>query len=51
MVATGGGILVPLIGLVVPGLGFLFSGAWFSATSTSFILYYVLMRGATHNAV
>ena len=45
--ATAGGILVALLGLVVPGLGFLFSGAWFSATFTSLILYYVLMRKAS----
>ncbi len=44
--ATAGGILVALLGLVVPGLGFLFSGAWFSATFTAFLLYYALMRKA-----
>jgi NCS1 family nucleobase:cation symporter-1 len=42
--ATVAGIMVPLIGLVTPGLGFLFSGAWFSATIVSFVLYYVLMK-------
>jgi NCS1 family nucleobase:cation symporter-1 len=42
--ATLAGILVALVGLVVPGLGFLFSGAWFSATLVSFALYYGLMR-------
>jgi len=42
--ATLVGILVALVGLVVPGLGFLFSGAWFSATLVSFALYYGLMR-------
>jgi hypothetical protein len=31
----------------MPGLSFLFSGAWFSATFTSLILYYVLMRKAS----
>jgi NCS1 family nucleobase:cation symporter-1 len=44
IVATLAGILVALVGLVVPGLGFLFSGAWFSATLVSFALYYGLMR-------
>jgi NCS1 family nucleobase:cation symporter-1 len=44
IVATLAGILVALAGLVVPGLGFLFSGAWFSATLVSFALYYGLMR-------
>jgi NCS1 family nucleobase:cation symporter-1 len=43
--ATAGGILVALLGVLVPGLGFLFSGAWFSATFISFAVYYVLMRG------
>ncbi len=47
IVATVAGILVALSGLVVPGLGFLFSGAWFSATLVSFGLYYVLMRRRT----
>jgi NCS1 family nucleobase:cation symporter-1 len=42
--ATLAGILVALLGLVVPGLRFLFSGAWFSATLVSFALYYGLMR-------
>ena len=41
------GILVALLGLLVPGLGFLFSGAWFTATFTSFLLYYALMRKGT----
>ncbi len=45
--ATLAGIAVALLGLVVPGLGFLFSGAWFSATIVSFVLYYVLMRGSS----
>jgi NCS1 family nucleobase:cation symporter-1 len=44
IVATVAGILAALSGLVVPGLGFLFSGAWFSATGVSFGLYYVLMK-------
>jgi NCS1 family nucleobase:cation symporter-1 len=43
--ATVAGIGVALIGLVVPGLNFLFSGAWFSATLVSFVLYYLLMKG------
>jgi NCS1 family nucleobase:cation symporter-1 len=46
IVATVGGILVALAGLVLPGVGFLFSGAWFSATFTAFVLYYALMRKA-----
>ncbi|HET8624745.1 MAG TPA: NCS1 family nucleobase:cation symporter-1 [Gemmatimonadales bacterium] len=47
IIATGFGVLVALLGLVVPGLGFLFSGAWFSATIASFLLYYALMRKAS----
>jgi NCS1 family nucleobase:cation symporter-1 len=43
--ATLAGIGVALIGLVVPGLHFLFSGAWFSATLVAFGLYYLLMKG------
>ena len=45
IVATLAGIGVALIGVVVPGLGFLFSGAWFSATLVAFVVYYVLMKG------
>jgi NCS1 family nucleobase:cation symporter-1 len=43
--ATLAGIGVALIGLVVPSLDFLFSGAWFSATVVAFGLYYLLMKG------
>jgi nucleobase:cation symporter-1, NCS1 family len=43
IVATAFGVLVALAGLV-PGLEFLFSGAWFSAAIASFLLYYALMR-------
>ena len=46
LVATAAGILVPLAGLVEPGLSFLFSGAWFSATLVSSLVYYFLMRPA-----
>jgi NCS1 family nucleobase:cation symporter-1 len=45
--ATIAGIATALIGLVVPGLRFLFSGAWFSATIVSFVTYYMLMRRET----
>ncbi len=44
--ATMAGVAVAVIGLVIPGLEFLFSGAWFSATLVSFVTYYVLMRRA-----
>lgn len=44
MVATAAGIGVALLGKLLPGLGFLFDGAWFSATLVSFGLYYLLMR-------
>jgi NCS1 family nucleobase:cation symporter-1 len=42
--ATVAGIVVALGGLVAPGVGFLFGGAWFSATTVAFALYYLLMR-------
>jgi NCS1 family nucleobase:cation symporter-1 len=44
--ATAVGVLVALAGLVT-GLEFLFSGAWFSAATASFFLYYLLMRKAS----
>ena len=42
--AVAAGILVALAGTVLPSLGFLFSGAWFSASIVSFVLYSYLMR-------
>jgi NCS1 family nucleobase:cation symporter-1 len=45
VIATVAGIGVALLGLVVPGLGFLFSGAWFSATLVAFVGYYLMMKG------
>ena len=44
--AGAAGILTPLAGLADTRLGFLFSGAWFSATLVSGLVYYVLMRPA-----
>lgn len=44
IVAVAAGILTPLAGLADRRLGFLFSGAWFSATLVSGLVYYVLMR-------
>lgn len=41
------GIGVALAGTLHDRLAFLFNGAWFSAASVSFALYYVLMRGWT----
>lgn len=43
--ATLAGIGVAIVGLVVPTLGFLFEGAWFSATIVSVTVYWLLMRG------
>jgi len=47
LVALFAGIATALAGRVVPGLGFLFSGAWFSAAIVSFALYWALMRKET----
>ena len=44
MVAAAAGVLVPVAGLLFPRLSFLFQGAWFTGTLTSFLLYYLLMR-------
>jgi NCS1 family nucleobase:cation symporter-1 len=44
LVALAAGILVALLGKLSPRLGFLFSGAWFSATLVAFVAYYLLMR-------
>lgn len=48
MKALVAGIAVALLGLAVPGLRFLFDGAWFSAAIVSGVLYLVLMRGTRH---
>jgi cytosine/uracil/thiamine/allantoin permease len=45
MGATFAGIAAALVGLIVPQLGFLFRGAWFTATAVAFAMYYFLMRG------
>lgn len=45
LIATAVGIGVVLLGKVVPGLKFLFDGAWFSGALTSLGLYLLLMRG------
>ena len=45
--ASLAGIAVALLGLVVPGLAFLFEGAWFSATIVSALLYWLLMRNSS----
>jgi NCS1 family nucleobase:cation symporter-1 len=44
MIALAAGIAVALLGRIVPGLGFLFAGAWFSATLTSIVVYWLLNR-------
>lgn len=45
LVAMAAGVAVVLAGKFLPGLEFLFSGAWFSGTLTSLGLYVALMRG------
>jgi NCS1 family nucleobase:cation symporter-1 len=45
IIALGAGIGTALLGRVLPALSFLFSGAWFSATIVSFMVYWALMRG------
>ena len=46
LIATAAGVLVPVLGLLAPRLGFLFQGAWFTGTLTSSLVYYLLMRRA-----
>jgi NCS1 family nucleobase:cation symporter-1 len=43
--ATLAGAGAALLGVLVPSVSFLFSGAWFSATLVSFAVYWALMRG------
>ena len=44
IVALVAGLATALLGRVVPGLSFLFSGAWFSATLVSFFVYWLFNR-------
>lgn len=46
LAALAAGILTALAGRVVPGLTFLFNGAWFSAAVVSFLVYFMLARRA-----
>ncbi len=46
MAALLAGVAVALLGLASPALRFLFDGAWFSATLTSFATHALLMRPA-----
>jgi len=50
LAATLAGIGVAFIGLVTPGLRFLFDGAWFSGAGTAGIVYWWLMRRAPEGA-
>lgn len=45
LVALVAGVVVALIGLVVPPLRFLYDYAWFAGFGAAFLLYVVLMRG------
>jgi nucleobase:cation symporter-1, NCS1 family len=42
--AVAAGVVTAAAGLVVPSLGFLFDGAWFSAAIVSGLVYFALMR-------
>jgi NCS1 family nucleobase:cation symporter-1 len=48
MLALAAGILVALVGTVVPALAFLFDGAWFSAAIASGLVYLYLMRSGSN---
>ena len=38
------GVTVAMSGALVPGLRFLFDGAWFSASAVAFVVYWLLMK-------
>jgi NCS1 family nucleobase:cation symporter-1 len=46
LAALAAGAITALLGLLVPGLRFLFDGAWFSAGGVAFVSYWLLMRRA-----
>jgi NCS1 family nucleobase:cation symporter-1 len=47
MLALIAGVVAALLGKFLPGLGYLFSGAWFTATVTSFCVYWIVMDART----
>ncbi|MGH7561450.1 MAG: NCS1 family nucleobase:cation symporter-1 [Gemmatimonadales bacterium] len=51
VIAVATGVLVALAGLAHPSLGFLFSGAWFSAGIVAFLLYLALMQPGRDRAL
>jgi NCS1 family nucleobase:cation symporter-1 len=44
LVALFAGIAIALVGKLHPSLEFLFNGAWFSAATVSFVIYFLLMK-------
>jgi NCS1 family nucleobase:cation symporter-1 len=46
LVALAAGVVVALVGLVVPALRFLYDYAWFVGFGVAFVVYTALMRGA-----
>ena len=44
LIAFAAGVLTALLGLAVPALRFLFSGAWFTAAGVAALVYWFLMR-------
>ncbi|MBN4061742.1 MAG: hypothetical protein COA57_07075 [Flavobacteriales bacterium] len=45
MIALGVGVVIGIIGMWVPALGFLYKLSWFTGFTVSFFLYWVLMKG------
>lgn len=45
ILALTAGVIVALIGLIIPALNFLYDYAWFVGFAVSFIVYWVLMKG------
>ena len=47
--ALAGGVLVALIGLVIPQISFLYDYAWFVGFAVAFVLYWILMEKRNGN--
>lgn len=49
--ALAAGVIVALIGLIVPAVSFLYDYAWFVGFTVSFILYYFLMKAKEEQVI
>ena len=44
------GVIIALIGLVIPEVGFLYDYAWFVGFAVSFVVYWIIMKNSVRNS-